>query len=59
MDRLEFEFILRENNRRILNYLLKILRNQEDAEDILQDVFISFYHKMENIKRKKTSLRNR
>ena len=49
MDRLEFEFILRENNRRILNYLLKILRNQEDAEDILQEVFISFYHKMENI----------
>jgi len=49
MDRLEFEFILRENNRRIFNYLLKILRNQEDAEDILQDVFIAFYHKMENI----------
>lgn len=49
MDRLEFEFILRENNKRILNYLLKILRNQEDAEDILQDVFIAFYHKMENI----------
>jgi len=49
MDKVEFEFILRENNRRILNYLLKILRNQEDAEDILQDVFISFYHKMENI----------
>ena len=49
MDRLEFEFILQENNRRILNYLLKILRNQEDAEDILQEVFMSFYHKMENI----------
>ncbi len=49
MDKIEFEFILRENNKRIFNYLLKILRNQEDAEDILQEVFISFYHKMENI----------
>ena len=49
MDRAEFEFILRENNKRIFNYLLKILRNQEDAEDILQDVFVSFYLKMENI----------
>lgn len=49
MDKAEFEFILRENNKRIFNYLLKILRNQEDAEDILQDVFIAFYHKMANV----------
>jgi len=49
MDRLKFELILRKENKKIFNYLLKILRNREDAEDILQDVFLSFYKKIENI----------
>lgn len=49
MDRTRFEAILRENNKKIFNYLLKILRNKEDAEDILQDTFVSFYDKMPEI----------
>jgi RNA polymerase sigma-70 factor (ECF subfamily) len=46
MDKSKFEFILRTENKKIFNYLLKILRNREDAEDILQEVFIAFYKKM-------------
>ncbi len=46
MDKSKFEFILRTENKKIFNYLLKILRNREDAEDTLQEVFIAFYKKM-------------
>ncbi|MDA3813910.1 MAG: RNA polymerase sigma factor, partial [Candidatus Cloacimonetes bacterium] len=31
---------------KVYNYLLKILRNKEDAEDILQETFIAFHKKM-------------
>lgn len=47
MDRNRFEDILRSENRKIYNYLLKILRNKEDAEDILQETFLAFYKKMD------------
>ncbi|MCK4311474.1 MAG: sigma-70 family RNA polymerase sigma factor [Candidatus Cloacimonetes bacterium] len=46
MDKIKFEVILRRENKKIFNYLLKILRNREDAEDILQETFIAFYKKM-------------
>ena len=49
MNKNKFEFILRTENNKIFNYLLKILRNREDAEDILQEVFIAFYKKMETV----------
>lgn len=52
MDRNKFEVVLRSQNRKIFNYLLKILRNREDAEDLLQEVFISFYKKMDNVNEK-------
>ena len=47
MDRNKFEVILRAENRKIFNYLLKILRHREDAEDILQETFIAFHKKMD------------
>ena len=47
MDRNRFEDILRSENKKIFNYLLKILRNKEDAEDILQETFLAFYKKMD------------
>ena len=47
MDRNRFEVILRAENKKIFNYLLKILRHQEDAEDILQETFVAFYKKMD------------
>ncbi|MCF7792894.1 MAG: sigma-70 family RNA polymerase sigma factor [Candidatus Cloacimonetes bacterium] len=40
---------MRKQNKKIFNYLLKILRNREDAEDILQETFVAFYKKMETI----------
>ena len=46
MDRNRFEVILRAENKKIFNYLLKILRHREDAEDILQETFAAFYKKM-------------
>ncbi|MBC8415618.1 MAG: sigma-70 family RNA polymerase sigma factor [Candidatus Cloacimonetes bacterium] len=46
MDRNRFEVILRAENKKIFNYLLKILRHREDAEDILQETFIAFHKKM-------------
>ncbi|MCD4817258.1 MAG: sigma-70 family RNA polymerase sigma factor [Candidatus Cloacimonetes bacterium] len=50
MDKIEFELFLRKENKKIYNYLLKILRNSEDAEDVMQDVFISFYKKVDSVK---------
>ncbi|MDO9576950.1 MAG: RNA polymerase sigma factor [Candidatus Cloacimonadales bacterium] len=44
-----FESILRKENKRIFNYLLKMLRNKEDAEDIMQETFIAFHRKMDVI----------
>ena len=46
MDQIKFEVVLRRENKKIFNYLLKILRNREDAEDILQETFVAFYKKM-------------
>jgi RNA polymerase sigma-70 factor, ECF subfamily len=52
MDVSKFEVILLENEKRIYHYLLKFVRQTEDAEDLLQAVFISFYNKMEDIDEK-------
>jgi RNA polymerase sigma-70 factor, ECF subfamily len=52
MDVSKFELILSENEKRIYNYLLKFVRHVEDAEDLLQAVFISFYDKMKDIDEK-------
>ncbi|MCF7857758.1 MAG: sigma-70 family RNA polymerase sigma factor [Candidatus Cloacimonetes bacterium] len=42
----KFEIILQEESKKLYNYLLKILRNPEDAEDILQESFIILHKKM-------------
>ncbi len=52
MDVSKFEMILLDNEKRIYHYLLKFVRHTEDAEDLLQSVFISFYSKMEDIDEK-------
>jgi RNA polymerase sigma-70 factor, ECF subfamily len=52
MDLSKFEAILSENEKRIYHYLLKFVRHTEDAEDLLQAVFISFYDKMIDIDEK-------
>ncbi|MBN1948954.1 MAG: sigma-70 family RNA polymerase sigma factor [Candidatus Cloacimonetes bacterium] len=52
MNRCSFEAILKNEGNKIFNYLMKILRHSEDAEDIMQDVFISFYKKMDTVNEK-------
>lgn len=52
MDVSKFEMILTENQKRIYHYLLKFVKNAEDAEDLMQSVFIAFYNKMEDIEEK-------
>jgi len=43
------ENIIRKNSGKLFNYLLKIVRRREDAEDILHDVWIAFSKKMNNV----------
>jgi len=52
MDQNQFEAILRDNGNRIYRYLLKFVKNHDDAEDLVQSVFISFYAKMADIEEK-------
>jgi len=49
MDKLKFEILVNKYSKRIFNYLLKIMRNREDSEDILQDVFAAFYQKVDSV----------
>ena len=49
MDKIKFETIMNKFSRQIFNYLLKIVRNREEAEDLLQDVFIAFYKKIDSV----------
>lgn len=49
MNNNKFEVLLQNESKKIYNYLLKILRNKEDAEDILQETFIAFHKKMNSV----------
>lgn len=49
MNKQDYEKIVNKYGKKIFNYLLKILRNQEDAEDIYQEVFLAFYQKIDNV----------
>ena len=55
MNRDKFESIVKDFTPKLFNYILKFVRHREDAEDVLQSVFIAFYAKMEGIDFKKTS----
>ena len=50
MNNYKFEVLLQNESKKLFNYLLKILRNTEDAEDILQETFIAFHKKMNSVK---------
>lgn len=47
-----FENIVNDHNLKIFNYILKIVRNREEAEDLLQEVFHSFWEKMDQVNEK-------
>jgi RNA polymerase sigma factor (sigma-70 family) len=49
MDKIKFELVMNRYSKQIFNYLLKILRDREDAEDLLQEVFVAFYKKMGSV----------
>ena len=49
MDKIEFETLIHKESKKILNYLLKMVRNYEDAEDLLQETLLSFYKKSNNV----------
>jgi RNA polymerase sigma-70 factor (ECF subfamily) len=55
MSRDKFEDIVKEFTPKLYNYILKFVRQREDAEDVLQGVFIAFYSKMEGIESEKVS----
>ena len=49
MNNNKFEVLLQNESKKLYNYLLKILRNREDAEDILQETFIAFHKKINSV----------
>jgi RNA polymerase sigma-70 factor (ECF subfamily) len=49
MNRTDFEVVVEEYGRQLYGYLLRFLANRDDAEDILQEVFISFYNRMDKV----------
>lgn len=50
MDKIKFEVVMNKYSQRIFNYLLKTVRDREVAEDLLQEVFVAFYKKMDTVK---------
>lgn len=49
MNRNDAEEILKKSGKKIYNYLLKILRNKEDAEDVYQEVFVAFFKRIKTV----------
>lgn len=47
-----FEELLTRHEERVYNLALRITRNQEDAEEVLQDVFTSVYRKIDTFEGK-------
>ncbi len=47
-----FEELLERYSSKVLNLALRITRNQEDSEEILQDVFITVFTKVVNFEHK-------
>lgn len=44
MTRTDFNDLVRQHNRTLYGYAFRILRNQEEAEDAVQDVFIKLWN---------------
>ncbi len=50
-----FEKIVKDYGPKLYGYVYKFVHNREDAEDILQSVFLSFHSKMERVDEEKVS----
>ena len=44
MTRTDFNDLVRQQNRKLYGYAFRILRNQEEAEDAVQEVFIKLWN---------------
>jgi RNA polymerase sigma-70 factor (ECF subfamily) len=49
-DEIAFEKVFRKFHPRLYNFALKVVKNNEIAEDIIQDIFIKLWEKKEKIK---------
>ncbi len=49
MDKRKFDDIVNQESKKLYNYILKMIRVKEESEDVLQDVFISFWNKIEQV----------
>ena len=47
-----FEKFLTDNEKRIYNYLLRFVEVDDDANDLLQNVFLAFYERISDIEEK-------
>jgi RNA polymerase sigma factor (sigma-70 family) len=54
MTRLEFNGVVRQLNRRLFIYAFRILRNQEEAEDAVQEIFIKLWKMGDRLKEYKS-----
>lgn len=52
MKKESFEAFLSTNERRIFRYLLSICANEQDAQDLVQNVFIAVYQHLDRIEEK-------
>ena len=50
-----FEKIVKELSPKLYSYVYRFVLNREDAEDVLQSVFISFHKKMDSVDEEKAS----
>lgn len=44
-----FEFVFEKNKNRLLGLVMGIVQQQEDAEEIVQDVFVKLFHKKDEM----------
>ena len=49
MKKEQFEDFLRQHEKRIHHYIWNLVRNEADAQDLLQTVFLAFYEHIEGI----------
>lgn len=49
MKKNRYENIVQKESKKLFNYLLKTLRNREDAEDIFQETFLAFYNNIDRV----------